>query len=508
MALSNKLRLHPLPWLTVGALLTASCYEGEPRPATFRAADADAAVASPRVPDASPSVSKPPGDSSEDGGIDGSAVDVDDAEDAGAVPDGGGTGGKDACTPTGACPVECGMSTDECGDPVDCGECLPGQDCKDGSCVAVCDGCRIAGTCYDDGDENPANPCSWCDVGTSTSAWSDNDGAECADGLACTINDVCNAGTCEGELIDCGEGKICDLEEDSCVDQEPPTILSITPNNGSVGVLTTQTIVIEFSEPMNREATASAYSTASAGGLVGFEWTEDSKAVTIHHGLSYQDSPFLHAFSITTSATDVAGNPLRDDVQSSFTLAKALDKVVTVRDNRNWRPGVTGAYSYILAGDETDTGITRGFFAYDLGEPTGEVIGVQSAVMRTNIRDIIGQPFDVLGDLAVQHAEYVFSNTPTAAMYYSPVFESHILIAADAEAPAIGDEVTLDLTSSFERSWEMGLTKVQFIFGFFNPSTNGDGIRDSCNIGNNVNELDENYNRVEVRWLCADDCTP
>lgn len=61
--------------------------------------------------------------------------------------------------------------------------------------------CLIANACYDNGATQPNNVCYRCASGSSTSAWSLNNGASCNDGNECTSGDTCAAGTCAGAYI-------------------------------------------------------------------------------------------------------------------------------------------------------------------------------------------------------------------------------------------------------------------------------------------------------------------
>lgn len=67
-----------------------------------------------------------------------------------------------------------------------------------------CPDCFVGGACVADGTLNPSNSCESCDPAQSTTNWSYlGDGAGCSDGLYCTVNDQCLAGTCGGEVRDC-----------------------------------------------------------------------------------------------------------------------------------------------------------------------------------------------------------------------------------------------------------------------------------------------------------------
>jgi hypothetical protein len=113
------------------------------------------------------------------------------------------------------------MSACEPGAPA----CSGGQICDaiTGECVSDCSGCEIDGACYGDQQVDPLDPCHVCDVATSRSAWSDNDGATCDDGLFCTTGESCSAGTCGGgsaracdDGVACNGTETCDDSADSC----------------------------------------------------------------------------------------------------------------------------------------------------------------------------------------------------------------------------------------------------------------------------------------------------
>ena len=84
-------------------------------------------------------------------------------------------------------------------------------------------GCLIDEVCHANGDIAGDNPCLRCDTSVSSTAWSDNDGASCSDGLFCTVDDVCSGGTCGGSARDCSDGvdctgeETCDEDGDTCV---------------------------------------------------------------------------------------------------------------------------------------------------------------------------------------------------------------------------------------------------------------------------------------------------
>ena len=75
----------------------------------------------------------------------------------------------------------------------------------------VCDDCNIENKCWEDGQVNPDNNCLKCDVGSSTTQWSDNDGVSCDDGVFCNGQDSCDGGACSQHV-----GDPCPENEDLC----------------------------------------------------------------------------------------------------------------------------------------------------------------------------------------------------------------------------------------------------------------------------------------------------
>jgi hypothetical protein len=121
-----------------------------------------------------------------------------------ADPQGDAVGPSDEVTPTDLCE---GVV---CDDDLDCtaDACDPAT----GACSWVLeDGqCFVGGACYADGVAHPQDGCRVCDSGLDMTGWSPLDeGATCDDLDSCTSADVCQAGTCTGEVTPCSDGNLC-----------------------------------------------------------------------------------------------------------------------------------------------------------------------------------------------------------------------------------------------------------------------------------------------------------
>lgn len=141
----------------------------------------------------------------------------------------------DDCAPDGSCSNEvvaegepCLSDNDECTDDL----------CSQGECQhpPVAGKCLIAGLCYGNNESHPEHLCAACKVAQSQTEWTAvNDGAECDDGEFCTTDDLCAAGMCNGQPMDCGSTTCrtawCSEELDKCAFSNVEDGLGCTDNN-------------------------------------------------------------------------------------------------------------------------------------------------------------------------------------------------------------------------------------------------------------------------------------
>ncbi|MSP92948.1 MAG: hypothetical protein EXR79_14285 [Myxococcales bacterium] len=70
--------------------------------------------------------------------------------------------------------------------------------------------CAIAGACWGDGLDNPAQPCQVCDGAKASTQWSAKaDTAACNDGDYCSVKDTCGSGLCIGASDGCDDANVC-----------------------------------------------------------------------------------------------------------------------------------------------------------------------------------------------------------------------------------------------------------------------------------------------------------
>ncbi len=200
-------------------------------------------------------------------------------------------------------------------------------------------------------------------------------------------------------------------------DTTPPTIVSVTPNNGSTGVAKDAKIVIVFSEAMNEQATELAYQSTDMP-AVTFTWAKGDTKLEIDPvgDLDYTPGGKLYSFKLKDTATDLAGNALAA-FTSSFTTFRELTRKLT---------SVAALDGYVTGGGFVDTGSNlkigdgaaneqeKSFLSFDLSgfETDGLTVPdrITSATVRVFQDTQTGQPYDDLilanKNLVAAHVDY------------------------------------------------------------------------------------------------------
>ncbi len=125
-----------------------------------------------------------------------------------------------------------------------------------------------------------------------------------------------------------------------------PTIVSITPADGSVDIIPDDKMIVTFNMPMNREATESAIRLRGGStATLNFEWSEDSRTLTLHHPneLDLQTDYRLTIGQLATSANGQATLGI-DSTVNFRTIPFPAVRSVTPFDNsvaESWQRGFT-----------------------------------------------------------------------------------------------------------------------------------------------------------------------
>lgn len=207
-----------------------------------------------------------------------------------------------------------------------------------------------------------------------------------------------------------------------------PFIVSVSPANGAVGVESDALLVITFSEPMDREATESAYlSEDLPSGDVTFTWNEDSTVLTITPNLPLLlaaggDPAAVTALDYTYVVSDLARDAQGEALLArafSFSTARQITQAYAAIQDRDLTGNFRGNGNYgngdcarnqttVCIGDSANPADFqfRGFLSFDLRELPSDIKRLEMAELSFEVEDTNGNAFNSLGDLLAEHVDF------------------------------------------------------------------------------------------------------
>lgn len=224
----------------------------------------------------------------------------------------------------------------------------------------------------------------------------------------------------------------------------PPFIVSVSPENGAVGVEEDAVLAITFSEPMDREATESAYlSEDLPSSDVTFTWSEDSTVLTVTPNLPLLlaaggDPEAVTALDYTYVVSDLAQDAQGEALLArafSFSTARQISQTYAAIQDRDLTGNFRGNGNYgngdcarnqttVCIGDSENPADFqfRGFLSFDLRALPGDIKRLTTAELSFEVEDTNGNAFDSLGDLLAEHVDFelidatAFDNEPLASL--------------------------------------------------------------------------------------------
>lgn len=203
------------------------------------------------------------------------------------------------------------------------------------------------------------------------------------------------------------------------VDTTPPKVLSIVPANGAKGVTSDASIVVTFSEAVDKAAAQAALTTSA--GTLSYSWNAASTVLTATpvSALSYATGATATSYTvqISTGLKDLANNHSDLAFSSSFStlrqistkLSRPVSGTYVVSDYPSAAP-FTGDSSPVI-GDGFGNECDRTVPDFDIsGLPNG-ITSIVSATLSVpiSLTNVIaadvdwGAPFSTLGNLSVYH---------------------------------------------------------------------------------------------------------
>jgi len=219
---------------------------------------------------------------------------------------------------------------------------------------------------------------------------------------------------------------------------EAPGVLVVTPADGATGQHSDQTIVIQFTEPMNSEATEGAYqSNDLPAASVSFTWDDGRTALTItpRAGLPYAAGTLAtpantYHWGLDGSARTHAGQALAA-VQFSFSTLRQVSSELRADPARTgtWTDGEgEGLHNCVRAakapsqptvciGDDANNVRYTGFLSFDLSVLPDQITSFVSARLQANAVTY-GTP-EALGASRLEHVS--FEQLGDAALRAAPL---------------------------------------------------------------------------------------
>lgn len=270
-------------------------------------------------------------------------------------------------------------------------------------------------------------------------------------------------------------------------DTTPPRVLSSSPGDDERGVPSDAPIVIRFSEPMNRDQTASTV--AFRGAQAFLEWDELGTELSLLpvNELEYArglDPAIVKALAyslfVGQSATDLAGNALGSDYTATFytarELSRALPQIPTLMgyaiDSENPRASAVAADPAV--GDALDQS-ESGFISFDLSVLPSDIRAVTSATLTARQYQVTGDPYQ-MGSMMLEQISF----SAAQAVLTTPAKTSFGVLFADAAT----ETATIDVTSAVQTLLAEGGDSaglVQFRFAFERAS-NPNGVTDEVRL--------------------------
>ncbi len=209
-------------------------------------------------------------------------------------------------------------------------------------------------------------------------------------------------------------------------DTDPPTVVTVFPQDGYHGFKRGQAITIGFSEPMDAAATEGAFlllDPAGAPVAVSFSWEDEGRRLvaTPADPVAYStDASYTnYRLLLSTGAKDKTGNPLAQGLDVTFSTMRtlslvrdsvpALDGAVASAGFVYNDPNDPSVYTTASTGDTVANKGLRSFFAFDLNSLGITAADVAYAQLTFYNTALIGSPFGPsnLGNLIPERVTYL-----------------------------------------------------------------------------------------------------
>jgi hypothetical protein len=262
----------------------------------------------------------------------------------------------------------------------------------------------------------------------------------------------------------------------------------VSPTNGASGITQDTNIVIVFSEPMDQTQTQAAYSSVELlPANVTFTWSADRTTLTIEpkSDLAYEDDTVpstvaakRYAFSIASSAADIAGNALATKLDAHFTTLRRVTQSVSSNTIEIREQADGSNLAGPCSGENLLLGAVAGVWAggildFDLSGLAPEVRTFERALLEVQQASTSGEPFGPgkLAEIACDHTNF---NPSTSATLDAPALRRMGTLAGNSTQALRSLDVLAAVKEDYaQRASRLYRTQYRIAFTAQNPDLRG-----------------------------------
>jgi len=274
------------------------------------------------------------------------------------------------------------------------------------------------------------------------------------------------------------------------VDDWPPRVVSVTPEDAAAGVEATTTITFVFDEPMDRAATEAAVQPINLGGYTT-QWNKTSTELTLTpESLEYASGgdPELvlanvYGARISTAARDRSGNPLQSAAETTFSTLRRITSVSTHQtqsvhsDGQLLSCGYKGVKAQTVGDDESNI-YRRSFLRLDPSVWPVDATRLESVILRTEQVNTFGQPFGSSG-LGVFVVDGLAAGLEPGVVALDAPPSMRVGVLSDLEQTGPRE---IDISAFAEGANTAGSDGARLLRLGFEKASNGNGSKDAIQI--------------------------
>lgn len=273
-------------------------------------------------------------------------------------------------------------------------------------------------------------------------------------------------------------------------DTTPPTVLSVTPTHGAIGIARNASITVTFSEPMDKASAQTAFAITSPPGFNSgvFDWNTAGTEMTFNPDTDFPYGTTVD-WRVSTAAKDASGNTLEANVTASFRAIRV--NTVTI----NYDPPTSGSahspdywrQTYVFLGaivGDSGGGADHSFrllLGFNLASLPEDLTLISFCRLKWHTHGQVGNPFSTLGRLLLERVYIgeaialspIDSSNPAArAQYESPALDAPMIVPSSVVTSGGVFDVTSWVRFDWQERASRSSKRSQFRLRFETPNDN------------------------------------